>query len=596
MGLNKFLVLGLIFVLVFGCLEFLPSRESSLQPPVNELNAALNEQNQNANNSIQNTNQNTQNNSNQNSTQFNSSVHRVKGTAKNEFPFGETTTDFMGYKIIDFKGGVVEAMLSENVKLFVIVPKEEVIQEAGVMILPFTELPAGEMHLELNDELGFGALIEFESLQQKIKYYAVFDLTGGEATKELRGTELFNRCSPESINFNPLICSKKNNALKEEVKDYAVVTPIFLENEHGLVLTRKIIPLGLKDLIAVEMKNESILLPQKLDQQLASELTAKVLNRRGNSEEQAEAVSLALNWRIPLTITQTENGLEALEQAETYPELIQTYLLSKKMKTDLIKLESASDFEDDWEYVMKWMNDLTQESSENIYSNAESDSQRSHREDSVEAGAATGFMSSENTEGAQTANETVQENYNETINDSDSSAEEAMNAGEGIEVSEGTPATSIEELINDVINNPNSSTAELMQAWALAQGLGLDTPEMEAKVKAKIMDDINEIIDNPNATIPELLNALALAQQLGLDSDELTQKIMDKIRDRINKILEDGKITKKEALELAALSQLLGFDDLAEKAFNLFYSLQINPECEVLVKKDLSNYGKNDCR
>lgn len=118
--------------------------------------------------------------------------------------------------------------------------------------------------------------------------------------------------------------------------------------------------------------------------------------------------------------------------------------------------------------------------------------------------------------------------------------------------------------IDSAFNNPNATPQQILDALALAQRLGLDTPELDAKTKAFLQKWINDIIANPNSTPEMLLNALAVAQLFVGDEDETYyNQVMGILKQKVNSELQSQSLCKKRLLEIAQYAQLLGFEEIA---------------------------------
>ena len=117
------------------------------------------------------------------------------------------------------------------------------------------------------------------------------------------------------IHFNPIICARENGVPIEDspLVDYAVANPIHNPDYSGLVFTAPTINVGINGLIITEVDSSGLYIPQRLDQDLAKDLTVGNFGRYSHYDERMEAANLILGWGLEDELTYDDFTL--IEQA-----------------------------------------------------------------------------------------------------------------------------------------------------------------------------------------------------------------------------------------------------------------------------------------
>lgn len=500
----------------------------------------------------------------------NSEITRVIGESAGKLPYAPIDEKNTVSLSLDKSGGVLTTTLSKNVKAFLVVPEGEIIQDAIISLVPYKAMPSQKNHGGLSGEYGFGLQVSVKSIQTGVGGYLVFDVKGGKATEEAATRGGYkNRCDPRFKWFNPLICARTNEVPARQVviKNSTIITPIHTEKYNSLVFTNNTIPLGIDGLIVTRIDKGDVYIPQKLDKDLASSLVEKTIGKYGNDSERLEAAALAKEWNIDLNTDQLE--VLADSKGVTYQELVKSYHLFRgyreQAKDDLVNIKNkVTDNEDekdkkdeeskDYEYIISILRKSEESVSKILVEDAKFDTKKFDGDISVEAAAALGAASdlglTSATEAASSAETSLERQFNQETNIGDAlgELEAAQVTGRGEAIASESVKNSATNLINDTINNPNSS-------------------------------------------IPNLLDAAALDQALGLD--DLADKALEKIKEKLENSLKED-LSKEEVLEFSVLAQMLGFDDIASQFIKIAETAK-KKDCD-LIKKNLSNFGVNECK
>lgn len=496
---------------------------------------------------------------------------KVLGASNGKLPYAAVDAAHTVSRVIGPNGGVVTAALSKNVTAYYVIPADEVIQSATISLIPYAAMPTGANHGYVSDELGYGLQVEVKSSQTGVGGYLVFDTTGGQATASAEAKEkYFNRCDPRFAWFDPYLCGRKNGVTGTQVvtKDTTVVTPIHNANNNSLLFPQNTIPTGIDGLTAIKVKGGDVFIPQRVDAALAAKLFADTMSDKASRTQRLEAAGLAFAWDIN---SWKPNQLEALQTADgqSYQEITK-YLYLLKHAKDLLSagqmtvVRTSSDDQTDSE-IADDLNDNLQNAAEDFFKDIiDVTKSFGFGIDSVEAVAAGEAAEEAGIPGASEASSTVGNNIDNTINTPDTSAHGADNQAGALEGSS--------------YSNNDDFDPEVSDMQQKAQGI------------------IDGILSNPNASIAELLYAAQLAQMAGLDNWE---DIYNQVMDRIKKILEDkvkqDGLSKQSYLDIAAQAQLFGLTDIADAALiKAGLASMTSGDCE-LIKKNLANYGINDC-
>ena len=496
---------------------------------------------------------------------YSSTLHKVKGTSTGTVPYASVDQAQVRARTITKDGGVVEASLAKNVKVFVIIPPGEVIESAKVAILPYTAMPSGPQHPALSDELGYGAQVFIESIQTGIRAFVIFDLDGGNAAKKVARSEgYYNRCDPSKKWFNPLICArgKKVDPASGINKNYAVISPIHTQQYNTLVFTRNTIPLGMEGLIAAEVKGGDVYVPQKVDQALAADLVRSTIGRYSNNAEQVEAAEFALAWNIPFSREQAEDVVDAVNAAETYSQMVEAYFIADEMVQYAGRQTSLDENEaEEWVNLKSDAKVAADQAKATLFQEASSDTSSAFDDTSVEAGSAVGGLADNGVAGADAAVSDVEGNLQNGI-ESNSQSSDAGRAGEAIDAGEAAQRA-----------NPKV----------------IDIPPTANSVK----NAINNVLNNPQSSIQSLLKAAGLAQLWGFD--DLANKAIEKIKKLLEDLLTNSGLSQKGLYDAASIAQAVGADNLAEQFLDRASKL-LDETCESLIKKSLRNFGINECK
>ena len=494
---------------------------------------------------------------------FKSTLKKVKGESSGKPPYAPLDSDKVVAKTFSKGGGVLEADLSKNVKMYVIVPEDNVLAAASaeVTIAPFKEMPAGEVHPALSEDYGYGAQVFMSSIQRGVHAYVVFDVSGGDAVKNIRSKNIYkNRCDPGKKWFNPLICARRNNVPADRVVDktYTIITPIFSDNSNhnGLVIPRNTIPIGVEGLIVAEIDNGDVFVPQKLDQALVADI-AKQIGKYGNAVENLEAAALAMEWNVPLTFSQLDNLVDSISSSvDSYSEMKKASILGKKLSAYAnaqFVVKAVEGDAEDAVFLKSQLDESTDSTRQALFNDVNDEvSQPGFGVSGTEGSAAVGNMADGNVQGASEARTDVADSLKNNVDSSvDSKPSDAVDSGEAL---------------NDASPSDAKNSAQTLR------------------------DAVEGVISDPKSSVSQLLNALALAQALGFD-DAVADRILDKIKEKLKKDLENAK--GAGASDIAATAQALGFDDVADEALK---KAGLTDDCTNLIKKNLANFGINECK
>src|SRR3989344_5179119 len=357
---------------------------------------------------------------------FKSTLKKVKGKSSGKQPYAPIDSDKVVAKTFSNRGGVLDADLSKNVKMYVIVPEDNVLAAASaeVTIAPFKEMPAGEVHPALSEDYGYGAQVFMSSIQRGVHAYVVFDVSGGEAIKKIRSKNIYkNRCDPGKKWFDPIICARRNNVPADKVVDktHTIVTPIFSDNENhnGLLIPRNVIPIGVDGLIVAEIDNGDIFIPQKLDQALTADI-AKQIGKYGNPVENLEAAALALEWNVPLTFSQLDNLVDSINGAvDSYSEMKKASVVGRRLSSyanaQFVVKAVEGDVEDAM-FLKSQLEESTESAKNSLFSDVKDEvSQPGFGVTGTEGSAAVGSMADGNVPGASEARTDVADALKDNI-------------------------------------------------------------------------------------------------------------------------------------------------------------------------------------
>ncbi|MFH1207415.1 MAG: hypothetical protein V1668_02300 [Patescibacteria group bacterium] len=526
--------------------------------------------NSNAFESVNVTNSPTIQNSNQNSNAAASTAGKVLGQSDGTLPYAAIDEAHVASAVMDSNGGVIIASLPKNITAYLILPVDEVIQEAFVSLIPYTAMPSGQKHGYLSDELGYGVQIEIKSAQMGIRGYLVFDTTGGTAATEAAAKEkYFNRCDPNFTWFDPYLCAKKNKVSASTIvtKDLAVITPIHVAKVNSLVFPRHTIPMGIDGLVALPIKGGDVFIPQKVDQTLANKLAQDGLSKYSSITQKLEAAGLALAWGVSNYSQEQVKLISDLTEDDYYQETIKAIVVSQQF-SKLLEAGSLTitrgDFDDRTNEELRISID---ENLADLVKTFLKDAQDVTQKfgfgiESIEAAAAISDAAQLGVAGASQALGTVRSNIEST--------------GTSDSASLGRRSSALE---SSDYTNPGSGEPQL-------------TPEI---LQGIARDVINHVWADPNATIEEILNAMSLARATALDNeDQIINEGLEKIAKILEQMLKDA-VWAKDFFDIAAIAKMLGLDDLADDAIAKGKKAPISQKLCDLVKKNLSNFGLNKC-
>lgn len=494
-------------------------------------------------------------------------LHTVKGTSEGVMPYASVDWNNAVSRIVGKEGGVLEANLANDVKMYVIIPEGNVLSAASatVSILPYKEMPTGEKHFALSDQFGYGAEVIIDSMQLGIKAYVVFDTTGGKAAENIQKSKIIrNRCDPSKTWFNPIICARQNKVPAEKLidKEYAVVSPIYSQGHEELILPRNTIPLGSEGLIAAEVSKGDVFIPQKLDKGLAYEFV-KQIGKYGNSAENIQAALFALEWGLPIGVKQADGLIDSINGVEPSSAVKKGVMVAPKISIYASAQALATATYDDssseeWATVSGDLKESADSRAGAFYDEVEADNQQLGSGIAATEGAAVlGDLSDSGVNGA---------------------SDSAQNVGENIQNNVETDGS-----------NP-SSASDVVNAGEAAQNVG--RPKI-IDIQKGLQDAIENTLNNPQSSIGDLLDAAALAQKLGLD--DLADKILDKVKKKIEDQSKNLNLSKNGLYNLAGIAQAVGLDDLANSLLDRAAKAK-DEACDTLVKKNLKNFGMNACK
>lgn len=504
-------------------------------------------------------------------TEEQSTLHTVKGTASSPAPYASIDKENYGVKKIGPSGGVVTVKLPKGGKAHVIIPPDEVIQQATVTVLPYTEMPSSQNHPALSDELGYGVYVHVSSVQMGVRGYVVFDfrheaeyalMTASPSSGSGTTTVVYDRCNPELIWFNPMICAQINAVPGTKVvnKEYAIVTPIFLPKNDKIILTRNTIPTGVDDIVVTRFKGSDLYIPQKLDKALASNIARNTLKLNGNAKDVIEAGALAFDWNLVLTNQEVMSIANAVysEDVETYFEMKKLVLVGQETSTATTSHALSATDEDEQEDLQRAGQDAqdgTTEIAEQVYDDAESYAKSGKDDSVVESAIAVENLAQAGVPGATESLGTVQNNLQGRID----------NPGKG-----GTPIPVFE-------------------------GMAMMGQEGINKNRENARKEVQRTIGDEHSTMAELMGALRLARLYGFaEEGDITNSIIDRIWVKLSNMLLQGGLCKDELLDIATLGHVLGFDEIANSALGQAFTAP-DCNCDEPVKKTLETYGIQKC-
>lgn len=503
-------------------------------------------------------------------TEKNSELSREIGSSAGKIPYAPIDEKNVTSLSLNKSGGVLSTTLSKNVKVFLVVPEGEIVQDAIISLIPYKTLPSQKNHGGLSSEYGFGLQVKIESIQTKIGGYLVFDVKGGKATSEAVTKDGYkNRCDPRFKWFNPFICSRGNEVPARQLvdKNSTIITPIHAEKYNNLVFTNNTIPLGIDGLIVTKINKGDVYIPQKLDKDLVFDLVKKTLGRYGNDSQRLEAAALAKEWEIDLDKDQLE--VLADSNSLTYQEHVKAYHLFKgyreQAKDFLAKNKSKvtnNDSEEDkrnkvnseYESIISKLRESEEEVSKILIEDTLVDIEKFDGDVMVEAAVALGVAS-----------------------------DLGLISAVGVAVS---TEVSLEKQFNQE-TNIGEALRELEAAIAIRQG----SPVKNNSIKKSGVDLVSGVSNDPDSSVENILDASSLAQILGLD--DLTNQLVEKIKRQFENKLKEN-LGKKEFIELAILAQRFGFKDI-ENAFIKIAETAKKKDCD-LIKNNLDNFSVNECK
>lgn len=539
--------------------------KSKTDTGVNNATTVNSTANTNTNEGLSNTNTTANQNANTAST-----AGKVLGQSTGKLPYATIDEEHTVTEVMDSNGGVVKTTLAKNVIAYLVIPKDEVIQGATISLIPYTAMPSSQKHGYLSDELGFGVQVQIKSLQMGIRGYLVFDTTGGTATAEaVAKAKYFNRCDPNLKWFDPYLCAKKNKVPASTVvtKDATIITPIYVEKVNSLIFPRNTIPMGIDGLIALRIKGGDVFIPQKLDQPLVNKLTKDTISQYSSNAQKLEAVGLAMAWDVNEYAQEQIKLISRLAEGDYYQETIKALAVSQQFSV-LLKAGGLTITRGEFDDMTN--DELLAAIDENLADLAKTfleDAQDVTKKfgfgiDSIEAAAAISDAAQLGLAGASQTLGTVRSNIESTGTSSSSSLDRRSSA---LESSDYT--------------NPSGSEPQL-------------TPEI---LQGIARDVVNHVWADPKATIEEILNAMYLARITGLDNaDEICSEGLEKIIKILEQMLKDAKY-KDDYLDITEIACSLGIEEICQEAFNKAKDAPSSPELCDLVKKNLSNYGINEC-
>lgn len=486
------------------------------------------------------------------------------GTSDGEVPYAPIDEENIVTSMIGPSGGSVSTMLSDNVKLFVIIPEGELVGYATVMIYPYKEMPTGPNHPPLSNKLGYGAQVEISSFEMGIEGYLVFDTNGGQTQAEEQTRDpIFNRCDPSKAWFNPIICAyiKEVPAGNLINGKYGVVIPIHYKTDSDMVMPQPTIDVGIDDFIIAEFEGDDVYLPQQFDQDIVEILVESGMRYSGNNKEKLEAIALAFEYDVDLTYEQYWNAEMAINFYDSYSNMKKSIILGEELSDygySQSALTSDEDEAEDWYGDAEFTEENADYSKEDTFELSTFDVQAADDYMVLEAAITAKTLADYGVEGAQA-------NYDSLI------AELQGRMSEG-----GVPLEVLEALAMLGVEGANEAAVE----------------ELEKRARERI----GETFGDSSSSISDILEAIGLAQLLGLeDEGDIYNEGMDKIRDILEEMLA-GDNCKATYMKIAEIAQLLGMDDIAQQAMDAAEGADSECDCDALVKKNLENYGQNECK
>jgi hypothetical protein len=562
-----------------------------------------------------------QDNSDQPARVYTSTITREKGESDGTAPYAPIDKEKVITVTVDKNGGVLETDLSSNVKMFVVVPKDSVVETAQVSILPYTKMPSGPQHPGLSNKYGYGAEVVIDSIQRSVQAYVIFDTTGGKAHEKVSSlNEIVRRCNPSTVRFNPVVCAYHNNVPPTKLinKNAGIISPIHTKQYNNLVFTRSSIPIGIDGLLVTRITQGDVFVPQAFDQALVADLTDRTFGRYTNYPEKIEAAALAMAWDVKLKREQVASVVNAIGGSETYNDRRKAVIIGNSLKKYSQQQASTATDEDEreeWEIIAEELDEDTSDAAETIYQDAIYDTERDFTIASPEAAATVRSMNMVSYAGA---NNTANRAHDNLLLAAASMKENKLQLAE---IVYGVEATII---IEDQVDTPQQHSGENETGGG---GGGLpeqpsgntpptdpspsdppptepppppqdasDPPEDRPPPKPRVweLDDIiNDILNDANSTISDLLDALGTAQAMGIDTPSMEIKVKNRMRDKLNNWLDSsGCGSSGQTLNIAATAQAMGLDSVENKALGCLES----NECDLVHNRTLANFGINECQ
>ncbi|OGC50642.1 hypothetical protein A2716_03080 [candidate division WWE3 bacterium RIFCSPHIGHO2_01_FULL_40_23] len=231
-----------------------------------------------------------------------SDTNRVRGTAGEESPYGEIKEEKIVSAAIGSEGGVLRAELSNNIKVYLVVPPNYSGFGGDVYKLtPYFSMPTSENAPALPTDFGFGVDFEIENshFDNIEPLYLIFDLDGGKTISEIRKDPKLNQfCLPTVTEFDPAGCAfLKNISTKDHTNTkYAVVSPIRNPEYDNLMFMNTTVPIGYDNLLVVQITKQATFIPVKLSKDVLTDLIRA--NKPGFTMPQIEAITLAIQNNI----------------------------------------------------------------------------------------------------------------------------------------------------------------------------------------------------------------------------------------------------------------------------------------------------------
>jgi hypothetical protein len=244
---------------------------------------------------------------------------RVRGTAGENFPYGEVQDGKVYTTLLNDEGGVLAVDLPKNIKAYLIVPPNYTGIGGDVFtITPYFSMPTSSKAPALPDTLGYGFDFEIENAHwEDIEpLYLVFDLDQGKTIAEItKDSKLSSFCLPTLNSFNPAGCALlKGVPLANHTNPkYAVVSPVRDLEHNDAMFMNSTIPIGYDNLIVVQITKQATYIPFPLSKELLTDLIHA--NKPGYTMPQVEALSQAVTNNIyyndPVTFSNISKGLYA---------------------------------------------------------------------------------------------------------------------------------------------------------------------------------------------------------------------------------------------------------------------------------------------